>query len=60
MAHWLRYTHREVPGFGTLEGDAIRVHAGDMFNGATPTGQILAFADVTLLAPCTPSKMPAL
>ena len=60
MAHWLRYTYREIAGFGTLEGSAIRVHAGDMFNRATPTGQILAFADVTLLAPCTPSKMPAL
>jgi 2-keto-4-pentenoate hydratase/2-oxohepta-3-ene-1,7-dioic acid hydratase in catechol pathway len=60
MAQWLRFSHGGKVGFGTLEGTSIKVHAGDMFAGATPTGQTLALAGTTLLAPCVPSKMPAL
>ena len=60
MTYWLRYTHQGAIGFGTLEGDTVRVHAGDMFAGATPTGATLKRAEVELLAPCVPSKMPAL
>jgi len=52
--------HQGGTGFGILEGDTVRVHAGDMFAGATPTGQTLALAEVSLLAPCAPTKMPAL
>jgi len=60
MTYWLRYSHQGAIGFGTLEGGSIRVHDGDMFAGATPTGVSLNLADVQLLAPCVPSKMPAL
>ena len=60
MAQWLRFAHGGLNGFGTLEGTSIKVYAGDMFAGATPIGQTLSLADVTLLAPCVPSKMPAL
>lgn len=60
MAQWVRYVHDGVTGFGTLAGDAIQVHAGDMFAGSTPTGKTLALYGVTLLPPCVPSKMPAL
>lgn len=60
MAQWLRFRHQGSVGFGTLEGTTINVHAGDMFAGCSATGQTLALADVTLLAPCVPSKMPAL
>ena len=60
MTHWLRYSHQGATGFGTLEGEDVRVHEGDMFAGATPTGATLKLADVRLLAPCVPSKMPAL
>ena len=60
MTLWLRYSHQGATGFGTLEGEAIRVHEGDMFAGAAPTGSTLALADVQVLAPCVPSKMPAL
>ncbi len=60
MAHWLRYAHAGAIGFGTLEGATIAVHAGEMFGANRPTGESLALADVALLAPCVPTKMPAL
>jgi 2-keto-4-pentenoate hydratase/2-oxohepta-3-ene-1,7-dioic acid hydratase in catechol pathway len=60
MASWLRYLHAGVPAFGTFEGGTVREHQGDMFAGSTPTGRTHALADVALLAPCTPTKMPAL
>jgi 2-keto-4-pentenoate hydratase/2-oxohepta-3-ene-1,7-dioic acid hydratase in catechol pathway len=60
MSYWLRYTHQGAAGFGTLEGDTIQVHEGDMFAGAKTTGATLKLGEVQLLAPCVPSKMPAL
>jgi len=60
MTHWLRYSHQGATGFGTLAGEAIAVHAGDMFAAARPTGATLKLGEVQLLAPCVPSKMPAL
>ena len=35
MAKWIRFEQDGKTGFGTLEGDSIAVHAGDMFAGAT-------------------------
>jgi len=60
MSKWLRYSHKGTTGFGTLEGETIAVHDGDMFAGARATGATLALGEVELLAPCVPSKMPAL
>ncbi|MBL4690765.1 MAG: fumarylacetoacetate hydrolase family protein [Rhodospirillales bacterium] len=60
MALWGRYERNGTAGFGLVEDSAIAVHEGDMFAGATPTGETLALADVKLLAPCTPTKMVAL
>ena len=54
MTLWVRYARDGAEGFGTLEGEGIAVHAGDMLAGATPTGQVLALADVRLLAPVRP------
>jgi 2-keto-4-pentenoate hydratase/2-oxohepta-3-ene-1,7-dioic acid hydratase in catechol pathway len=55
MALWVRYARDGAEGFGTLEEESIRVHAGDLFAGATPTGEAIARADVTLLPPVRPS-----
>ena len=33
MANWIRFEHNGKTGFGTLEGDTIAVHEGDMFAG---------------------------
>ncbi|MEA2976055.1 MAG: hypothetical protein QOF19_1575 [Alphaproteobacteria bacterium] len=57
MAHWIRFEHGGRPGFGTLDGDSIAVHAGDMLAGAQPTGGTIKLADVKILTPCEPSKM---
>lgn len=57
MAHWLRFEKNREIGFGTLEGDTISVHTGDMFSNPSSTGESIALADVTLLTPCEPSKM---
>ncbi|GAB4067278.1 fumarylacetoacetate hydrolase family protein [Ancylobacter sonchi] len=60
MAHWVRFERSGVAGFGTLEGDGIAVHTGNMFNGAQPTGESLALASVKLLTPTVPTKIIAL
>jgi len=57
MAKWIRFEQAGKPGIGTLEGDVIAVHAGDIFEGAKPTGQTLKLSDVQLMTPCHPSKM---
>jgi 2-keto-4-pentenoate hydratase/2-oxohepta-3-ene-1,7-dioic acid hydratase in catechol pathway len=52
---WVRFRDAEgVEGFGTLEGEQIQPHAGDLFAGATPAGAPLPLAEVTLLAPVRP------
>lgn len=60
MAHWIRFERDGAIGFGTLEGDAIAVHTGDMFDRPEATGQHLPLASVRVLAPTRPTKMIAL
>src|SRR3569832_1695231 len=60
VTQWVRITRRGEPGFGTLTPDGIAEHRGDMFGANGPTGEVLARADVELLAPSTPSKIIAL
>ena len=60
MAHWIRFTHKGQIAFGTLRGDSIAVHTGNMFHDPRATGQILPRSDITVLAPTVPSKMVAL
>lgn len=60
MTDWVRFERNGETGFGTLVADAVAVFEGDMFGIATPTGETLSLADVTLLTPCVPSKIVAL
>ena len=60
MTHWIRYEHRGETGFGALESGSIRVHSGDVFAGARPSGAVLALDAVKVLTPTQPSKMVAL
>lgn len=60
MALWVRFEAGNEIGFGLLEGGRINVHSGDMFNGATATGEVLALDAVKLLTPCEPRQMIAL
>src|ERR1700686_745760 len=57
MTRWIRFEQDGKTGFGTLEGDAIAVHTGEMFAGAKPSGQKLKLSEVRILTPCDPSKM---
>jgi len=54
MTLWVRFARNGATGFGTLAGEAIAVHAGDLFAGAAPTGESIALAAVRLLAPVQP------
>ena len=60
MPLWGRFAVAGSVGFGTMDGDTITIHQGDMFAGAKATGETLLLADVKLLAPCEPTKMIAL
>jgi 2-keto-4-pentenoate hydratase/2-oxohepta-3-ene-1,7-dioic acid hydratase in catechol pathway len=57
VTHWVRFRHNGTIGFGTLAGETVTVHSGDMFAAPSPTGETLALSDVELLAPTTPSKI---
>jgi 2-keto-4-pentenoate hydratase/2-oxohepta-3-ene-1,7-dioic acid hydratase in catechol pathway len=57
---WLRFTTGGTSGFGTLDGDTVHVHRGDMFGASEPTGEQLAVAGLTWDTPCAPTKMVAL
>ena len=58
MVLWVRFEESGKTGFGTLEGDKIAVHEGDMFDRAKPAGRTVSRGAVRLLTPCTPSKPP--
>jgi 2-keto-4-pentenoate hydratase/2-oxohepta-3-ene-1,7-dioic acid hydratase in catechol pathway len=60
MTSWIRFAHQGAEGFGTLEADTIAVHQGDMFAGASPTGDSVKLDEVEVLTPTRPAKMVAL
>ncbi|HSV47482.1 MAG TPA: fumarylacetoacetate hydrolase family protein [Ramlibacter sp.] len=57
---WVRFAQGGNVGFGTLEGEQVRVCEGDMFAGAVATERVLPLQQVKLLAPCQPRKVIAL
>ena len=60
IQRWVRFAHAGTTGFGTLEDDGIRVHAGNMFTNPEPSEQTLALEAVRLLMPAQPTKVIAL
>ncbi len=60
MPRWARVTHEGRECFGTIEGDTLRLHAGNLFANPRPTGESLALGAAKLLTPTTPGKMVAL
>jgi len=60
MTFWTRIEHQGRARIGTIEGDLIRLHEGDMFAGATPTAETVAVAEARWLTPTVPTKMVAL
>jgi 2-keto-4-pentenoate hydratase/2-oxohepta-3-ene-1,7-dioic acid hydratase in catechol pathway len=63
MTHWIRFRDTDDRiGFGTLDPHSGRVvqHDGAMFDRPRPTDISFAVDDLSLLAPCEPSKVIAL
>ena len=54
---WLRFRHHGTAAFGTLDGDRVHLHHGDMFGTPVATGESLPLAELTWLAPCAPGKV---
>jgi 2-keto-4-pentenoate hydratase/2-oxohepta-3-ene-1,7-dioic acid hydratase in catechol pathway len=57
---WARIQVGERRLFGTVAGESLAVHTGDMFGAATATGETIGLAEARWLAPCEPSKLLAL
>jgi 2-keto-4-pentenoate hydratase/2-oxohepta-3-ene-1,7-dioic acid hydratase in catechol pathway len=57
---WVRFEHGGETGFGTLVGDAVHEHCGNMFERPEPTGRVFVLAGVRLLTPTEPTKVIAL
>jgi 2-keto-4-pentenoate hydratase/2-oxohepta-3-ene-1,7-dioic acid hydratase in catechol pathway len=57
---WIRYELDGREGFGTLTGERVAEHIGDMFGACAPTGQVFALSALRLLSPTAPSKVIAL
>jgi 2-keto-4-pentenoate hydratase/2-oxohepta-3-ene-1,7-dioic acid hydratase in catechol pathway len=57
MPMWARVSYNGRECFGTISGDTIALHRGDMFGNPQLTGEAVARDAVRLLTPTAPSKM---
>ncbi|MDH5354374.1 MAG: fumarylacetoacetate hydrolase family protein [Gammaproteobacteria bacterium] len=57
---WVRYQQDDQQGFGQLEDQIIHCCSGNMYGNSQTTGETLSLHEVTLLAPCQPSKIVAM
>src|SRR2546427_9965759 len=60
MALWARVTHEGRECFGTVDGDTLRLHAGNMLANSRPTGEAIPLGAAKLLTPTTAGKKVAL
>jgi 2-keto-4-pentenoate hydratase/2-oxohepta-3-ene-1,7-dioic acid hydratase in catechol pathway len=60
VTRWVRYECDGRAGFGTLVGDRVHEHRGELLGASAPTGRQLALDDVRLLMPTQPTKVIAL
>ncbi len=56
-ARWLRCEHEGRARLGLLEGDAVRLHDGDLFGKPTATGEVLPLQGLRWLPPCEPGQI---
>ena len=59
VTKYVRYEHEGTVSYGILEGETIHQLEGDVFASPERTGDTVALADVTLLAPSAPQKVVA-
>lgn len=57
MALWVRFQKRGEIGFGTLKGDFVEVHNGNLFESPRPTGEKVPLGELRLLRPAEPGKL---
>lgn len=57
MPAWVRFERDGRVGFGTLDGDTIRVFEGDLFDHPSATQNTVPLDGASLLMPCVPSKL---
>jgi 2-keto-4-pentenoate hydratase/2-oxohepta-3-ene-1,7-dioic acid hydratase in catechol pathway len=57
---WVRFEHAGKVRFGTLEGQHVHEHEGDMFRKSAPTGAVWALSEVQLMTPTAPTKVIAM
>ena len=57
MARYIRFRQAERTAYGRLEGDTVHVLRGGLFDGREDSGETLPLSDLTLLAPCQPTKV---
>jgi 2-keto-4-pentenoate hydratase/2-oxohepta-3-ene-1,7-dioic acid hydratase in catechol pathway len=60
MAKWIRINHQGRECFGTLDGDNVRIHSGNLFNNPQPTGEVVPLSVAKVLTPVAAGKMVAL
>ena len=61
MQHrWIRFECAGEVSFGTLDGNKVHEHRGDMFCASEPTGAVFELAGIKLLTPTAPTKVIAL
>jgi 2-keto-4-pentenoate hydratase/2-oxohepta-3-ene-1,7-dioic acid hydratase in catechol pathway len=60
MPHWTRVMHEGRERFGSIDGDSILLHHGDMLADPRPAGEAIPLQGATLLTPTQPGKMVAL
>lgn len=54
---WTRFRHHAQNAFGSVEGDEVLVHRGDLFGAPEPTGERLPLAALAWLPPCVPGQI---
>jgi 2-keto-4-pentenoate hydratase/2-oxohepta-3-ene-1,7-dioic acid hydratase in catechol pathway len=54
---YVRFERDGVISYGLWAGDVVRRLAGDIYGGASPTGQEFPASQVRFLVPCEPSKV---
>jgi len=57
VTHYVRYSTRGKTSYGILERDTVRELKANFLTDVTPTGAVVPFSEVKLLAPCEPSKV---
>ncbi len=57
MTRWVRFAHGGRAAFGAVDGDAVALHEGDLFDAPRPTGERVPLDGLAWLPPCRPGQI---